>query len=143
MVVQMWKRAALILVSAVVLAACGGDDTASTTSAAPATADETSFPALAQAAIPDIEAGDAALIDVRTQEEWDSGRAAPAVHLPLAQLEAGELPDLPKDTTIYVTCRSGNRAGTAVTILEQAGYTDVTNIGGLDDWQTAGGDVTS
>lgn len=139
----MWKPAVLILLSALTLAACGDDDTATPTSAAPATTAETSFTALAQTAITDVDAGDATLIDVRTQEEWDEGHAPQAQRFELARLEAGELPDVPKDAKIYVYCRTGNRAGTAVTILEQAGYTDVTNIGGLDDWQAAGGDVTS
>ncbi|MGK0446122.1 MAG: rhodanese-related sulfurtransferase, partial [Bermanella sp.] len=30
-------------------------------------------------------------------------------------------------------CRSGNRAGKAVNTLKSLGYTNVTNIGGLDD----------
>lgn len=130
-----------LLAVAALTAGCGSDDSASepATAAAPAAA----TPTPAAAAVKAVEAGDATLIDVRTQEEWDAGHAPQAEHFELARLEAGELPDVPKDATIYVYCRSGNRSGMAVEILERAGYTDVTNAGGLTDWQAAGGDVTS
>lgn len=145
MVVQMLKRVALLpllatAVAAVALAGCGADEPASEPAAA---APASSYAALAATAVEQVEAGDATLIDVRTQEEWDAGHAPQAEHLELARLQAGELPDVPKDATIHVYCRSGNRATTAVEILEQAGYTDVTNIGGLTDWQAAGGEVTT
>jgi phage shock protein E len=37
---------------------------------------------------------------------------------------------------IYLYCRSGTRAGKAKTMLENIGYTNVENIGGLDDAST-------
>lgn len=131
------------------LAGCGDDDTsagspaptsesATTTSAAPA---DGGYAALAEAAVRQVEEG-AVLLDVRTQEEWDEGHAAPATHLPLAKIEAGTLPDAPKDAQILIYCRSGNRAGIAADLLRKAGYTDVTNIGGLVHWEAAGGAVS-
>lgn len=38
-----------------------------------------------------------------------------------------------KDTDISLYCRSGNRAGKAKSALEEAGYTQVTNAGSIDD----------
>lgn len=38
-----------------------------------------------------------------------------------------------KNTPIRLYCRSGGRAGTAEQALKEAGYTDVENIGGIDD----------
>ena len=38
-----------------------------------------------------------------------------------------------KDTPIRLYCRSGGRAGKAMDALLEAGYTDVENIGGIDD----------
>lgn len=146
MVVQMLKRAALLpllAVAAVAATGCGSDETTPDPAPAAAAAPAPSFADLAAAAVSDVQAGDATLIDVRTQEEWDAGHAPQAEHFELARLEAGELPEVAKDAKIHIYCRSGNRATTAVAILEQAGYTDVTNIGGLADWQAAGGDVTS
>lgn len=38
-----------------------------------------------------------------------------------------------KGTEIRLYCRSGNRAGKAMSALEKAGYTNVSNAGGIDD----------
>ena len=78
----------------------------------------------------------AVLLDVRTPEEHKSGYLEGAVLLPLAELESkivNEVPD--KNTPIYIYCRSGRRAGTAVDKLKAMGYTDLHNLGGLKDAQ--------
>ena len=51
----------------------------------------------------------------------------------------GELPNVPKATRIYLYCHSGKRAELAQSVLQQRGYTNVTAIGGLQDWLAAGG----
>jgi phage shock protein E len=38
-----------------------------------------------------------------------------------------------KDQRIYLYCRSGNRSGQAKAILQELGYTNVVNAGGLED----------
>ena len=38
-----------------------------------------------------------------------------------------------KTTEIRLYCRSGGRAGKAMSALEEAGYTNVTNVGGIGD----------
>ena len=76
----------------------------------------------------------AVLLDVRTPEEHKSGYLDGAVLLPLAELESqisGKVSD--KNTPIYIYCRSGRRAGTAVEKLKAMGYTDLHNLGGLKD----------
>lgn len=144
MVVEVLKRVVVLpLLATIALAGCGSDEPASTPPPDAAAAPASSYADLAATAVEHVTAGEATLLDVRTREEWDAGHAPQATRFELARLEAGELPDVPKDATIYVYCRTGNRATTAVEILEQAGYTDVTNVGGLTDWQAAGGDVTS
>jgi len=40
---------------------------------------------------------------------------------------------LDKDTEIRVYCRSGRRAGIALAALEEMGYTNATNVGGIGD----------
>jgi rhodanese-related sulfurtransferase len=94
-------------------------------------------------AVADVGAGKAVLLDVRRDDEWAAGHAKGAVHFELAKLEAGELPDIPKDAVVYVHCAAGARAQKAKEILEQNGWTNVTNIGGLKDWQEAGGPLES
>ena len=78
----------------------------------------------------------AVLLDVRTPEEHKDGYLESAVLLPLDNLESkisGEVPD--KTTPIYIYCRSGRRAGTAVEKLRAKGYTELHNLGGLKDAQ--------
>ena len=78
----------------------------------------------------------AVLLDVRTPEEHKNGHLEGAELLPLAELEnkiANRIPA--KNTPIYIYCRSGRRAGTAVEKLKSMGYTDLHNLGGLKDAQ--------
>ena len=76
----------------------------------------------------------AVLLDVRTPEEHKSGYLDGAVLLPLAELESKIFSKVSgKNTPIYIYCRSGRRAGTAVEKLKAMGYTDLHNLGGLED----------
>ena len=78
----------------------------------------------------------AVLLDVRTPEEHKNGYLQGAVLLPLAELESkisGRVPG--KNTPIYIYCRSGRRAGTAVKKLKAMGYTVLHNIGGMQEAQ--------
>ncbi len=81
------------------------------------------------------------MVDVRRDDEWEAGHAKGAVHFELAKLEASEMPDVPKDATVYVYCAAGGRAQKAKEILEANGWTNVENIGGFADWQAVGGPV--
>lgn len=74
------------------------------------------------------------LLDVRSQAEYDAGHAYGAVHIPHTQI-AEKAPTVLKDKNkvIKVYCRSGNRAGKALIQLEELGYTQVENIGGLEN----------
>lgn len=79
----------------------------------------------------------ALLVDVREKREWDAGHAPAAKHIPLGTL-GGKLHTLPKDRTIVVVCRSGNRSGRATRMLVDAGY-DAHNLhGGMMAWHAAG-----
>ena len=81
----------------------------------------------------------AQLLDVRTAEEFDSGHFAGAINLDVEDIIAGKLPDAAKDTQLYVYCRSGNRSAQAVFLLKQAGFTNITDLGGLTDVEGMGG----
>ncbi len=85
-----------------------------------------------------VEKG-AKLYDVRTPEEFAAGFFAEATNLPLQDIQQGKLPDTSKDQKIYVYCRSGNRSGQAKQILEDEGYTNVIDLGGLTNVQAMGG----
>lgn len=78
----------------------------------------------------------AILIDVRTAEEYAERHAPLALHLPLDDILAGEIGELSrveKNTPIELYCRSGARSEKAKQALEADGFTDVVNLGGLDD----------
>ncbi len=50
-----------------------------------------------------------------------------------------EIATLDKNATYAVYCRSGNRSGQAVKVMQDAGFTNVFNMnGGVIDWANAG-----
>ena len=78
----------------------------------------------------------ALLVDVREPQEWVAGHVEGSRLVPLAGLNAR---DLPRDRPIVLVCRSGNRSGVAARTLEAAGHPDVVNMtGGLTSWESAG-----
>lgn len=81
---------------------------------------------------------DAFVLDVRTPEEFASGHAEIAKNLPLQDIESGTLPEVDKNQKVYLYCRSGNRSAQAVTLLKESGFTDIQDLGGLEDARQAG-----
>jgi phage shock protein E len=74
------------------------------------------------------------VIDVRTQAEWDEGHLDIATHIPLDQITNRIVEVAPnKDQKVYLHCRSGGRSGQAKVELEGLGFTNVENVGGLED----------
>jgi rhodanese-related sulfurtransferase len=81
------------------------------------------------------DAGRVLLLDVREGDEWDSGHAPQATHVPLGALDPAAVP---RDRPVVTVCRSGGRAGKAAQALAQAGH-DVRNLtGGMHGWAQAG-----
>ena len=79
------------------------------------------------------------IIDTRQQSEWDAG------HIPNATLIAnlqitGDASALAgcQSCNIGVYCRSGARSQGAATALENAGFTNVYDVQGINQWQAAG-----
>jgi rhodanese-related sulfurtransferase len=95
------------------------------------------------ATIPSIDVDTAAadrdrpLLDVREYEEWMSGRAPHAVHIPMSELvrRVGELdPSRP----IACICRSGNRSAQVTGWLRRQGFDAVNVAGGMSAWAAHG-----
>ncbi len=78
------------------------------------------------------------LLDVRTAEEFNARHAKDATLWPVQDIQAGKLPEVAKDKKIYVYCRSGNRSSQAKALLEQAGFTNVVDLGGLTSLEKMG-----
>ena len=77
--------------------------------------------------------------DVRTSAEYASGHFASTTNFPLQELQAGKLPEISKNTKIYVHCHTGNRSAQAAAILRQSGFTNVDDLGGIASVQSLGG----
>ena len=81
-----------------------------------------------------LNSPDGYLIDVRSQKEWDAGHVESAIHIPHTEIVEGIAKVTEdKNAKIYLHCKVGGRAGTAMKALEEAGYTNVENLGGMDD----------
>ena len=76
------------------------------------------------------------LIDVRTPGEYAGGYLPGAVNVPvedIAEGRLGALASVSKDTPLQVYCRSGARSRYAAAFLAEAGFEDITDLGGLHD----------
>ena len=79
------------------------------------------------------------LLDVRTPEEYAQGHIQKSVLMPLNTLHKNVTSLTDKSKQLYVYCRSGSRSVQAVRILQQLGYTNVTNMkGGILSWSAKG-----
>lgn len=72
-------------------------------------------------------------VDVRTDEEWAEWHINWAIHLTLADVEAGKTEILPKDKELRVYCRSGRRSAQAIEALKKQGFTNLVNAWGMKD----------
>lgn len=75
------------------------------------------------------------LLDVRTEEEHAARYIPGSILIPLNSLDTiapQKLPD--KNATIFIYCRSGNRSAEAADLLLKMGYSDIVDIGGIQDW---------
>jgi hydroxyacylglutathione hydrolase len=91
------------------------------------------------AAVVDRGGVDAPLVvDVRQASEFVDGHVAGAWHIGAGELP-GRLADLPRDRPIAAICAAGYRASVAASLLDAAGFTNVSWVaGGNDAWLAAG-----
>ena len=113
-----------------VLAACGGDGATSTD-------------AISESVVAGEGAVDVAqltLIDVRDVAEFVTGHLPDASNIPFndGTLEA-QLSSMDPNVAYGVYCRSGNRSGQAVEMMKAAGFTNVIDLGGLEEAVAATG----
>lgn len=83
-----------------------------------------------------VDTQEVIILDVREQNEYDSGHIPGAVLLPVGTIDedtaAAVIPE--KDSTVLVYCRSGNRSKTASSALAELGYTNIYEFGGINTW---------
>ncbi|MDR2930682.1 MAG: rhodanese-like domain-containing protein [Propionibacteriaceae bacterium] len=79
-----------------------------------------------------IDVESATVIDVRTPDEYAQGHLDGAINLDVQASDfSSQIADLARDGRYVVYCRSGVRAGTAVALMTDAGFTDVVSAGGM------------
>jgi len=84
-----------------------------------------------------MQAGESQVLDVRREPEWQAGHLADAAWWPLDNFRVSP-PEIDRDATIVVHCKGGYRSMIACSLLQRAGFRNVTNlIGGFDAWQRA------
>lgn len=76
---------------------------------------------------------DVVYLDVREDDEWIAGHVQGATHLKMGEILAGNYDSIPQDQIVYVYCRSGRRAGEVIRFLEEKGFTNLINAGGLEE----------
>ena len=75
------------------------------------------------------------IVDVRRQDEYDSGHIPGAILIPNESLGTEKPEKLPEfDQVILIYCRSGNRSKAASQKLADMGYTNIYEFGGIIDW---------
>lgn len=139
------KKAAAILLAAVLLAGCQGAPASSSSSVSAESSvsqstrvpQEDSWESITPEEAKKMmdEDENVLVVDVRTQEEYDSGHIPGAVLVVNEEIGSeppSQLPD--KDQTLLLYCRSGRRSKEAAGKLAELGYTQVYEFGGIQDW---------
>ena len=88
----------------------------------------------------DLVKNGATLLDVREGNEWRSGHAPRAIHIPLGQIDQAPR-RLHQGRPVVVMCASGMRSRTAAKHLRGLGFDAASLTGGMPAWQRAGGEV--
>ena len=120
------KRIVILLSSLLLLlTGCGGNTS------------DSSYEQITQEAAKEMmDTQEVIILDVREQDEYDSGHIPSAVLPPVGMIDedtaAKVIPE--KDSTVLVYCRSGNRSKTASAALADLGYTNIYEFGGINTW---------
>lgn len=82
---------------------------------------------------------DELILDVRRPEEFQAGHIENARNIPVDQV-TNFTDDLRKYSTIYIHCKRGGRAKTALEALTNAGLSNLVCIhdAGMDQWMESG-----
>lgn len=119
------RRMIPVLLALLLLTGCGGGE------------EEASYQQISQEEAKEMmNTQEVIILDVREQDEYDSGHIPNAVLLPVGTIDedaaAAVIPE--KDSTVLVYCRSGNRSKTASSALAELGYTNIYEFGGIKTW---------
>ena len=83
------------------------------------------------------KAGEAEVIDVRLDYEYEAGHIAGSRHIEMNELTASA-DSIPKDRKVVFYCRGGSRSAMAAEAFSQAGFDAHNMTGGILAWAEAG-----
>jgi len=80
------------------------------------------------------------LMDIRTSAEVEAGHLFGAIELDFySDAFEDDLASLPRDQIYLIYCRTGNRTGQALQVMEELGFEQVYDMGGgISQWMAAG-----
>ena len=87
-----------------------------------------------------LRSGEAVIIDVRDEDEWDEEHIPDAIHLSRGTIEL-EIEEKVSDPNAVIICHcgGGGRSALAVESLQKMGFKNVRSMaGGLKAWKAAG-----
>ena len=85
-----------------------------------------------------VEHPEAVVLDVRTEDEFESGHIPNALNIDLSMGPGfiDEVNALDKNKSYYVYCRSGARSAQAIQVMRDLGFSETYNlIGGILEWE--------
>jgi len=86
-----------------------------------------------------VESGEAVLIDVREQNEWDEGHMPKARHVPLQTFLSDPTKYVSPDQKVIFSCASGQRSAVAAEMAAAVGVKQSYNLeGGIKAWSEKG-----
>lgn len=84
----------------------------------------------------EIKQQESVILDIRTAQEFSSGRIEGAVNIDYYSSDfRSQLNKLDKNASYKIYCNSGNRSGSALEIMRGLGFTNVVELaGGIQAW---------
>lgn len=71
------------------------------------------------------------ILDVRTISEYKDGHIPNSINIPVENIESVASKYKDKSTPFFVYCLSGARSASAARVMNQMGYENVTDMGGI------------
>ncbi len=77
------------------------------------------------------------LIDVRTENEWESGYIKGSINIPLNQLKE-RVNEIKDDRETVICCQTGFRSSIALSLIEKQNFSNISDlVGGMSAWKAA------
>jgi rhodanese-related sulfurtransferase len=95
-------------------------------------------PTISAADVPGLLSQGWRLVDVRTDEEWASGRIPGSLHVPMDQVVA-RLDEVGEQ--VLVVCAVGGRSARVTQYLRSQGHEALNVEGGVHGWAAGGGPI--